>query len=274
MYLGIDIGGTKTLVAVLSDEGKIVQEAKFSSNHDYQTFLSELGNELQKFDLSAVTACCAAVPGLLDREKGIEIALGNLPWINQYIMRDISQLINGLPVLIENDTRLAGLYEARLLKDEYEKVLYFTISTGIGGALINKGGIVRILQDTEMGKSPLLHDGKVQHWEDFAGGRGVVSKFGKKASEINDPEAWKIIGKNIGYGVAVMCSVLQPEAVVFGGGVGAYADKFIPTVKAYLDDNLHAVVRHPKALLTAKLPEEAVIYGCYELAKDHHEQPA
>lgn len=263
MWVAIDIGATKTLIAVFDESGKIVKSSNHPTAKNYQQFLGELSTTFQtiaggyKFKSAGV-----GVPGLIDRNKGSVIALGNLDWGNQPIQKDISGAIGGIPTVIENDSRLAGLSEAQFLLDKFAKVLYFTISTGIGAALIENGQIVSALQDTEAGKMPLQHQNRVVAWEDFASGRAIIKKYGKKASEINDPAAWDEIAKNIAYGVAATTSVMQPEAIIFGGGVGQFSAKFIPQIEKYLTDNLHPVIRQPK-LLPAKRPEDAVIYGCY-----------
>lgn len=273
MYLGIDIGGTKTLVAKISDDGRITKNRRFSTDQDYDEFLNNLGDNLSQLGLEGDYVACAGVPGLIDREAGTVHALGNLPWRDKSIRDDISGLVDGKPVIIENDSRLAGLSEARLIQDEYKGyILFATISTGIGGALIHEGRIVTALQDMEIGKMPLEHDGKIMHWEDFAGGRGVVERLHKRASEITDPAEWREVGKEIAYGLGAVCSVLQPEAIVLGGGVGAYADNFSDTIKQYLSERLHPDVRQPRAILAAKRPDEAVIYGCYELLRQGHGQ--
>ena len=44
MYLGIDIGGTKTLVAAFDQSGDKLAEKKFETNHDYEIFLKDLEN--------------------------------------------------------------------------------------------------------------------------------------------------------------------------------------------------------------------------------------
>ncbi|MEK7600194.1 MAG: ROK family protein [Patescibacteria group bacterium] len=267
MYLGIDIGGTKTLVATLSDGGEIIKKHQFPSSHDYQQFLSDLTENLKQLDLEGSYRCCVAVPGLLDREAGIVFALGNLPWRNENIRDDISAILGGVHVIIENDARLAGLSEAQLVKDTYSNVLFATVSTGIGGALIQNGRIVTALQDTEFGKMPLLHDGQLMHWEEFAGGRSVVNNLHKKAFEITDPEEWRQVGENIAYGLGAVCSVLQPEVIILGGSVGKQADNYSETVIEFLGKHLHPVVKQPKAVLAAQRSDDAVIYGCYDLAK-------
>jgi len=195
MYLGIDIGGTKTLVAALDDKGEILLSRRFPTDHDYDNFLRDLGTNLKELPLEGDFKACAGVAGLLDRRAGTVHSLGNLPWRDKPIRTDISNLIDDRWVMLENDSRLAGLSEARLLKDEYDGyVLFATVSTGIGGALVHDGRLVTALKDMEMGKMPLLHEGKLAYWEDFAGGRGVVERLKKRASDITDPEEWRIVG--------------------------------------------------------------------------------
>lgn len=268
MYLGIDIGGTKTLAAVLSDTGEIIDSRRFPTNENYDQFLKDLGDNLKQLPLEGDFKACAGVAGLLDRKAGTVHSLGNLPWRDQPIRSGISELIGGRWVSLENDARLAGLSEARLITDQYDGyVLFATVSTGIGGALIHNGKLVTALKDMEMGKMPLMHDGKLAYWEDFAGGRGVVEHFHKRASEITNPEDWRLIGEHIAYGLGAVCSVLQPEAIILGGSVGAHADQYSQYILTYLQKHLHPVVRQPKAILAAKRPDEAVIYGCYDLLR-------
>lgn len=267
-YLGIDIGGSKTLIAVFDEKGDIIKQSKFPTDSNYDDFIKELEKNVAVLSTNTNIACSVAIPGLISRDTGVVHALGNLDWRDKPIRDDISKAL-GLPVIIENDARLGGLAEARELIEDYDTVLYLTISTGIGGALLRSGDIVKDLQDTEMGKIPLLYEGKIQHWEDFAGGRAIVERYNKRATDIDSPEQWEEIGERISYGVAICCSILQPQAIVFGGGVGQSADKFKGHVKKYLQDHLHAIARQPEAIQAAKFGENSVIHGCFALLKHH-----
>lgn len=269
MYLAIDIGGTKTQLAIFDQSGKKISDKKFPTNENYETFLKNLEKNVAEISTNEILYCVCGVPGLLDREKGIAESLGNLPWKNKTISADVSKVINGLPVIIENDARLAGLAESAELVGIHEHVLYLTISTGIGGALTRNGEISVDLLDTEVGSMPLSYEGRTQAWEKFASGKSIVSRYGKQASEIEDTVVWQEIGQRIGYGVAVCCSVMQPDAIVFGGGVGQFADKFTASVTEYLDKNLNSMIRRPKALLQAKYGSESVVQGCYILLKQN-----
>jgi glucokinase len=265
MYLAIDIGGTKTLLGVYSETGELRSREKIKTNHDYKGFIESIREYCSNIT-DDINKCVIGVPGRVNREKGIVYALGNISWENKPIAADISDILGGTPVRLENDARLAGLAEAKALGSNYHRILYLTISTGIGGALITDSRIVTELQDMEIGKMPLVYDGKLQAWEDFASGQAMVEKYGKKAAEIEDEGIWQEIGAKIAIGVAIVCTVVQPEVIVFGGGVGQYADRFKDTISKYLQDNLHPVVLQPKELLGPSYAEDNVLRGCYELA--------
>ncbi len=269
MYLAIDVGGTKTLTGVFSASGDLLESVRFETPKTYEGFLGELEKTIDKLttDIAKIRSCCIALPGLVDRKTGIVQALGNLPWKEKPIGKDVTKILGIDSVILENDARLAGLAEANVVRYSHKNILYLTISTGIGGALIRDNHIVKELQDTEVGKMPLFFDGKIQPWEEFASGRWLTSHFNKHASELTDKKDWQEVGERIALGVGALCTVLQPEAIIFGGGVGQYADKFSDTISEYLLENLHPVIRQPHALRGPHYPGDAVLHGCYVLIK-------
>jgi predicted NBD/HSP70 family sugar kinase len=264
-YLGVDIGGTKTLVGVLDDSGVIQEELKFPTPKDYPEFLTGLKKTIEGFKTKEFKATGVAAPGSLDRKHGVVIALGNLPWINVPMKEDVEKVTNS-PVVIENDAGLAGLSEAQLVKNEYKKVLYLTISTGIGGGIIIDGIIQPDFADTEPGQMELEHNGSMQKWEDFASGRAIVEEYGKQAHEINDPVIWRKIANNLSPGILTLTAILQPEVIIFGGGVGTYFDRYKDFLSEALDKYSNPLIIKPD-LRVAGRPEKAVVYGCYDLAK-------
>lgn len=273
MIIGVDIGGTKTYIARFAENGKLLEEVRFETNHDYETFLGDLTKYAQKMETSKAKVACVAVPGLLDRAKGTVVSLGNLPWKDRYIQHDSAKALGLKQTLIENDSKLAGLAEARHLKHEYDRIFYLTLSTGIGGALLVNGNLVADLKDMEIGKMPLLHEGKPVHWEDFASGRAFSEKYGKKAVDVSEAKIWQEYANVVNQGLGIVCSAFQPEAIVFGGGLGQHLDRFKQYLGPYLKENLHSIVRQPNALLSTHYRGQSVIYGCYQYGKDklaHH----
>ncbi len=268
MYLAVDIGATKVLLAVLTEVGKIVEERKFPTPEEYADLITELTKEVGVLEHQDFTRIVVAVPGRLDRKHGIAVAFGNRSWQNLPIQRDFEKALKA-PVIIENDTKLAALSEAILIKKDYNKVLYVTISTGISSGLIMDGVIDPSLADSESGQMWFEHQGKSVQWEDFASGRAIVATYGKRASEITDPKTWKEIAHNIAVGLIQLIAVIQPEVIVLGGGVGTHFAKFKAPLLEELKEYELPIIPIPP-IVRAKNPEEAVVYGCYELAKRSH----
>ncbi|QQS17852.1 ROK family protein [Candidatus Saccharibacteria bacterium] len=221
MYICIDIGGTKTLVAAVTNEGVISESVKFPTPKDYDDFLRELGIAVDGFKTKDFRAGTVGMPvTIFDRRRGIGVSFSNLPWRKVPIQRDLEKLF-ACPMLVENDAKLAALSESMLIKD-YHKVLYITISTGIGEALVVNNEIITAIGDGG-GRTMLFeYKGKMTPWEDFAGGRAIANTYGKPASEIHDPAIWKKISRNLTPGFLQLIAVLQPEVIVVGGGAGHY----------------------------------------------------
>ncbi len=265
MYIGVDIGGTKTLVAVLDQEGTIREQYRFPTPKDYPAFLKEVRAKAQALGNKTFQAGAVGIPGMINRNEGVLIRLGNLPWQNRSIGADMEDIFH-CPMLIENDAKLAGLSESILLLGKYKKVLYVTISTGIGIGLIVNGKIDTNLSDAG-GKSIVLeHEGKLEEWEEFASGRAIVARYGKRAEEITDSATWRVVSRDIAKGLIHLIAITEPEVVVIGGGVGTYFPRYQEHLKKELEKYHLPLITLP-ALVQAQRPEEAVIYGCYELAK-------
>jgi predicted NBD/HSP70 family sugar kinase len=270
MYLAVDIGGSKTLFAVFSPSGELLIKHKIPTNPDYKKFLSKAENvlktELKDYEF---THCCCAIPGNFDKSSGLGTRFGNLKWENVPIAKDISNLIGGMGVLVENDAALGGLSEAALVHDKYKKVLYVTIGTGIGDSYIMDGKLDLELSESEAGHMVLQYEGELQKWESFASGHALAQRYGKKASEISDPAIWKEFAHALSVGLQPLLAVLLPEVLIIGGGVGTHLAKFKEPLDIELKKLENVMVKIPP-IIQAKRSEEAVIYGCYEYIKQNN----
>jgi len=261
MFGAIDIGGTKTLVATFDLKGKLINSTKFMTPGSYKEFKKQLKNAYENLGNPSLKLACVACPGKLNRNKGIAIAFGNLDWVNIPV-RDDLELIYNCPVIIENDAKLAGLYEASELNKSYKKVLYLTISTGIGGGLIINDKIDKDFENMEPGQILLEHDEKLQRWEHFASGKAITLQYHQQASEITDPKIWDEISHNIAIGLIDLIALYTPNIVIIGGGVGAHFEKFKDKLVDDLKKYQNSLIDIPP-IIKAKNAEEAVIYGCY-----------
>ncbi len=265
MFLGIDVGGTKTIAAVLEDNGVITESQRFPTPQNYQQFINKLATIVALFSTKDFKATGIGIPATrINRKDGIAMSFANLDWHDEPIQIDIERLV-GSPVAIENDAKLAGLSESMLRKPM--RLLYLTVSTGIGYSLIVNRKIDPNIGDSGGRLLLFEHGGKLVPWERFASGKAIVEIFGKQAKEIEDPETWDKIARNIMQGLIELIAVTEPDLVVVGGSVGGYLDRFIKPLTKYLKGLETPLLKMPK-VEAAKRPEEAVVYGCYDYAKE------
>lgn len=266
MYICIDVGGTKTLIASLDDNANVVEQTKIPTPQDYQEFLANVKEAIENFKNRTFVAGAAGIPSnKIDRENGIATKFGNLPWRSVTIAGDIKN-ITSCPIFIENDAKLAGLSEASVVKDQYTKVVYMAIGTGIGMSVIADLQIDINAGDGGGSILPVLHNGNYMAWEHFASGKAIAEKYNKIAKDIEDERSWQEISKNLADGLIYYISIFQPQVVIVGGSVGTYFNRFGHLLKTALEQYNLPLLKMPE-IIGAKRPEEAVIYGCYELAK-------
>lgn len=269
MYLGIDVGATKTLFAVFEPSGEVVCEKKIKTDPNYDNFKTDIAAETKELTSQFnISHACCALPGTIDPETGTALAFGNENWQNVPVKHDLEAILPDAKVIVHNDAKLAGLSEAKSLEGNYKKVLYLTISTGIGGGVIKDGMIDKDFENFEPGQMVFEHGGQAMQWEDFASGRALKQRYGKIAAEIEDPAIWQEYAAELAHGFENLLATVQPDVVVVGGGVGAHFEKF----KQYLQEALNKI-NNPLVpvppLLKARRPEEAVVYGCYEYIKQN-----
>jgi len=155
LVAGVDVGGTKTAVGTLLQRGlEAEQEALlmsafeiFETPQDPSELIERIGRSLEdllqdqrktSLDLAGVGL---AFPGDLDPDSGQVLTAPNIPAFvglaPSVLMREELQrrFSRDLPVTTDNDTCAAVLAEARFGAGRgYQRLLYLTVSTGLGGA--------------------------------------------------------------------------------------------------------------------------------------------
>lgn len=272
MVIAVDIGGTKTLVAAVNQNNEILNQVKLPTPQNYDDFIKELSSNIKTVSSETPKIIAMAVPGLLDRENGIVKILGNLPWINKPIVADIVKSTGINNVIIENDANLAGLYEANNLENINQRVMYITFSTGIGTGFVINGELVKELLNAEGGHMVFEHNGKMIDWEELASGKAIVEKYGKRASDLDDPVAWREIAKCMAAGIVDNLAIFMADTVIIGGGVGTHFNKFGVMLNEEVENLLQILAMIPKPIIVgAKHAEEAVVLGAVILAHQHEQ---
>ena len=269
MLVTIDTGGTKTLISSFGRDGKMGESIKFPTPGEpaeYAKMLKKVVRE--RYGHKHVDAIIMAMPGVID--KGVVKWAPNIGhgWQNVPVYKMLHDLLPGVPVLIENDVKLAGLGEARIMHPVPTSVMYISISTGIGIGVIEDGKIDKAMRKSEAGHMFIEYDGRVQRYESFASGKSIVKIYKKFAREITSKRTWRQIADRISRGLLVLIPVIQPDVIVFGGSVGTYYERYGAYLKEILANHLPDHIPSPK-LVQAKHPEEAVVYGCYYYGIDY-----
>ncbi len=150
-FLGIDIGGTKSAVAVATADGHVRAHVRGASRAEEgadamigrvidmaRTAVAEAG--LDMADIRAIGIGCG---GPLDPVRGVvRHALNNPGWIDIPLVARIEHALRR-PAYLENDANAAALAEHRFGAGRgVRNLVYLTISTGVGAGVIVDGRLV------------------------------------------------------------------------------------------------------------------------------------
>ena len=252
MYLAIDIGGTKTLIALFSRKGRVLKRNKFKTSRSSKVFLEDLGDALQSFRRFKIRSVVVAAPGVV--QKNYTVKFGNRNWDDLDIFTPIKALFD-CPVYFENDASLAALFEGFGLPG---KTIFLTFSTGIGGGIVEKNHILPESSKFEPGHKMYWYGGKIKEWEDIAAASALESSFHiDHATDLRDKKALEDVAKRIYLGLPDIVNTYHPDNIVLGGPLG----KIFKLYTKYLPNDLKVRYRRPKR------PNESVIYGCYIYAR-------
>src|SRR3990167_1188894 len=182
------------------------------------------------------------------------IAAGNLAWKNAPIQHDLTDVFNA-PVIFENDAKTAALAEAIAAGSKYSTVVYITVSTGIGIGVCENQKLDRALEDAEVGWMSVEYKGQILPWEKIASGSAIVKQYGKRASEIDDKAIWDEISSKLALGLISVIAIIQPDLIVFGGGVGSHLDKFKEPLVKHLKQYENPMVPIPPIIKSSRSEE-------------------
>jgi glucokinase len=145
--VGIDLGGTNTLVCVMDTSGQLV--ARTHRPTDAQRgadavidSIAEATREVctnADLDLNAIESVGIAVCGAVDHAAGIVLDTGALDWKNVPLSAMLRERLNR-PVVLENDVNAAAWGEYRRgAGREADGLLAAWVGTGIGGGIVLDG---------------------------------------------------------------------------------------------------------------------------------------
>ena len=145
--IGVDMGGTKILSAVIDAEGNILGTAKVPTKADAGTsaVIDRIADSIQKavdksgVDNTSIQAVGIGAPGPLDPETGIVIFAPNLGWRDVPLKTELEARV-GIPTFVDNDVNIGTLGEHVFGAGKgVQNVVGIFVGTGIGGGIILQG---------------------------------------------------------------------------------------------------------------------------------------
>jgi glucokinase len=191
VVVGIDIGGSKTVVAIGTPEGELLSQARVdhwasgSWERDLQFLAERARAALREVGAERAQAVGVCAPGPLDPVRGIVLDAPNLAgWVSVPLAQSLGTAL-GAPVRLENDANAAALAEWRHGAGRGTRNMVFaTMSTGIGAGLILEGRLYRgsHFLAGELGHVPIRRDGRahaglVGTLEAYAGGAALAQRI-------------------------------------------------------------------------------------------------
>ena len=145
--IGVDMGGTKILSAVIDAEGNILGTAKVSTKagRGAVSVIDRIANCIQKavdksgVDAASIQAVGIGAPGPLDPATGVVIFAPNLGWRDVPLKTEL-EARTGFPTFVDNDVNVGTLGEHVFGAGRgIQNVVGIFVGTGIGGGIILQG---------------------------------------------------------------------------------------------------------------------------------------
>lgn len=257
LSIGIDIGGTKILGALVDAQGKVLEELRVPSPAQDPDLMVDTVVQLIE-DLTAkasdvIAGVGVAAAGFIDADQSHILYAPNLNWRNEP-MRDRLQQRVTHPVFIENDANAAGWAEYKFGAGRGSKdMVMLTLGTGVGGAVIadyklRRGGFgiggelghVRVVQDGR-----LCGCGRKGCVEQYASGTAVL-KAAKKLANSQGPMGQRLAelaGDKELTGHNVYQALLEgdPGALSIVRTAADYLAQAMGTIQAVLDPQVYVI---------------------------------
>lgn len=304
----VDLGGTKCTAAVVDRSGRIVSRCTvavdLSSSNAPVLQIIQLAKQLAApHQLKrAFLAAGVAVPGLV-RPRGTVWA-PNLPGWERMPLASRLKRAFGIPVVVESDRNAAIVGESwRGAARGKSDAIVFMIGTGIGAGILSGGRVLRGAHELSgcagwltitqaknatssgigelewLAAGPAIARSAQERLE--AGENSSLSQIDLStitahevaaAARKGDPlsiEIFRRAGTLLGYGIANMVSLLDPQVIILGGGLAAVSDLYLDSLRSAVLERAQPLSAAQVKVVVSRLREQANLLGCARLAWDH-----
>lgn len=306
--IGIDFGGTGVKLAV-TQGGKIIARGETidTRQHTAEGALFEAilaGVATLRESHPDVQAVGMGLPGFVDSVKGVSNNLANVRGWNGVPVLQILRDRTELAAAVENDANAMayGEFIYGAAKGTHD-VICITLGTGVGGALVLDGKLYRGARFAagELGHSSIDYRGPVGVYntpgdlERYVGNDAITRRTSElfesqgqprpieqctpadlaKAANEGDAEAkalWDCIGTEIGAALVNAIWLVNPDAIVIGGGVAKAGELVMAPIRKTIIERTSEFFHEKLRIVPAALGNDAGIFGAAHLALESKTQ--
>lgn len=299
------MGGTKIAGILMDPDGTIGARAEVATPAESTEGVIEAtgGVADDLLEAGSPSAVGVGAAGMVEFAPGVMRSAPNIAWRDVPLRDRLADRI-GLPCVLDNDANAAAWGEYRFGAGRGRRdLLVVTVGTGIGGGIIIGGSLLRGAHGfaAEIGHIIVEPDGPVCGcgnrgcWEQVASGQ-ALDRRAREAADLDaegaiaraagtarpagihvaaaaaagDEEATRIlaeVGRRFGEGLAGLANVLDPEAIVVGGGVAEVGEAFLGPARERFRETIEAPDhRPPVEIVPAALGNDAGAIGAAAMA--------
>ncbi len=313
--IGIDVGGTNSKIGLFDSEMHLVRVINTLTDKELEAdelldILSGQAEQLMKeqgLTRADVRGVGAAFPSFIDSKNGVVLETSNIISLTDQPVRDMLSERLKLPVWLDNGANCAALAEHELGAGRgHDDMIYATIATGIGGALILNGklyrgihgmageighmfisdstgypcscGVTGCVQSISSGihmaryVTDRIKEGMDSRILDHAGTLSNIDmRAVGKALNSGDPLALEVVSRGAEYLGRMFHSlnmIFDINVFVYGGGVTKLGKKFIDRIIAAYRHYSLMDQRFPAQFLPEELGDDAGMIGAALLVED------
>lgn len=293
--MGIDLGGTNLRLGLVDAQGSVLASKTVATRTQegpdvLQKQIVEVAQALLGEAKRPISAIGLGVAGQVDSSRGVIVSAPNLPWKDVPIKKSLEKAL-GVSVFVTNDVRAAAWAEYTFgsAKGLNSAVCIF-VGTGIGGAIICNGTILNGATNTagEIGHMVICINGRACSCgrrgclEAYAGGWAIAKEARERLSpnkEItirsvlqayieHNPIAMAIMQEAqdaLAIGIANLVNILNPQAVILGGGIIEANPELVPWLHEQV--SMNTITRQQLRFMQATLDKDAGVVGAAVFAQ-------
>jgi N-acetylmannosamine-6-phosphate 2-epimerase / N-acetylmannosamine kinase len=299
--IGIDVGGTSIKGAIVSDQGETLSHVRVptvaSGGRDAiaKSLLQAVEQTIDAAEGRGITPLGIGIAsaGAIDAKNGtVFAATENLPGWAGFNLREYITSRISLPVFVENDAHAAALAELHYGAGRgISNFVAITLGTGVGGGIVIDGKLQRgqFGFAGTVGHQTIRFDGRqcncgrlgcleayvstaalVQEYEARSPGTivgedapTVAMQIGSHAAagETAALQAYAALAGYLAEGIANLCNILDPQAIIISGGLIEDQSDFLGNVQCKVESLLHFGKQRPPVMLRASAGNYAGVQG-------------